>query len=519
MTWLAVLAGLFVPAASAAEHLSKPQFQLQAESFSAQEAARGLTSIAERLQFRIHEQPFLLIATILFVLAIVHTFLTVPITRLAHRIEHEHDAKLARDPGTHALPEAHRPVSFTATLLHFLGEVEAIFGIWAGVLLATLTGFHGLDAMKAYLANINFTEPLFVVVIMALASTRPVLSFAEGCLRLFARLGKESPAAWWLAILIVAPLLGSFITEPGAMTIAAMLLARKFYRLKPSPRFAYGTLGLLFVNISIGGVLTNFAAPPVLMVAKKWDLSSAHMFVHYGDKAIVAILLSTVAYFLIFRRELQALAAQVPDRDGDGVADWSQHRNPVPWFVSAIHLLFMAFTVFFAHDPALFIGGFLVFLAFSKATRHHQNPVSLRSDSRRFLPRRSGRPRRTPGLVAATDPRQPRRMAAVRRRCHAHLVQRQRRHHLPCQPGRRPFARLEIRRARRRGHRRRPDRHRQRAEPGRPDSARPLLRRRRLAAAALLRRPASHPGRRRLLHADAGQGRAPERRLTAFAEN
>jgi len=378
MTWLAVLAGLFVPAASAAEHLSKPQFQLQAESFSAQEAARGLTSIAERLQFRIHEQPFLLIATILFVLAIVHTFLAVPITRLAHRIEHEHDAKLARDPGTHALPEAHRPVSFTATLLHFLGEVEAIFGIWAGVLLATLTGFHGLDAMKAYLANINFTEPLFVVVIMALASTRPVLSFAEGCLRLFARLGKESPAAWWLAILIVAPLLGSFITEPGAMTIAAMLLARKFYRLKPSPRFAYGTLGLLFVNISIGGVLTNFAAPPVLMVAKKWDLSSAHMFVHYGDKAIVAILLSTVAYFLIFRRELQALAAQVPDRDGDGVADWSQHRNPVPWFVSAIHLLFMAFTVFFAHDPALFIGGFLVFLAFSKATRHHQNPVSLR---------------------------------------------------------------------------------------------------------------------------------------------
>jgi hypothetical protein len=319
MTSLAVLAGLFVPAASAAEHLAKPQFQLQAESFSAQEAARGLTGIAERLQFRIHEQPFLLIATILFVLAIVHTFLAVPLTRLAHRIEHEHDAKLARDPGNHALPEAHRPVSFTATLLHFLGEVEAIFGIWAGVLLATMTGFHGLDAMKAYLANVNFTEPLFVVVIMALASTRPVLSSAESCLRRFARLGKESPAAWWLAILIVAPILGSFITEPGAMTIAAMLLARKFYRLKPSPRFAYGTLGLLFVNISIGGVLTNFAAPPVLMVAKKWDLSSAHMFVHYGGKAVLAILISTAAYYFFFRRELQALSAKVPDVDGDGV--------------------------------------------------------------------------------------------------------------------------------------------------------------------------------------------------------
>lgn len=33
----------------------------------------------------------------------------------------------------------------------------------------------------------------------------------------------------------------------------------------------YATLGLLFVNISIGGTLTHFAAPPVVMVAEKWD--------------------------------------------------------------------------------------------------------------------------------------------------------------------------------------------------------------------------------------------------------
>src|SRR5690606_23054925 len=104
-----------------------------------------------------------------------------------------------------------------------------------------------------------------VVIIMALASTRPVLRFAEVCLRMFARIGKETPAAWWLSILIVGPLLGSFITEPGAMTIAAMLLAKKFYSLRPSPTLSYATLGLLFVNVSIGGVLTNFAAPPVLM--------------------------------------------------------------------------------------------------------------------------------------------------------------------------------------------------------------------------------------------------------------
>src|SRR5690606_20250036 len=132
------------------------------------------------------------------------------------------------------------------------------------------------------------------VIIMALASTRPVLRFAESCLSFFARFGKQTPAAWWLSLLIVAPLLGSFITEPGAMTIAAMLLAKKFYSLKPSPRFAYGTLGLLFVNVSVGGVLTNFAAPPVLMVAQKWGLTTPEMFIHYGDKAAVAIIISSL---------------------------------------------------------------------------------------------------------------------------------------------------------------------------------------------------------------------------------
>ena len=361
----------------AAEH-TKPDFLIQAENFASEETARGITDVAGQLAFRAQEQPFLLISSIIFLLAILHTFLAVPITRLAHRVEHEHDEHLHKDPDHRQLPEPYRPVSFKATLLHFFGEVEAVFGIWVVVLLAVLTGFHGLDAMKGYLAGVNFTEPLFVVIIMALASTRPVLRFAEGCLRFFARFGKESPAAWWLSILIVAPILGSFITEPGAMTIAAILLARKFYCLKPSPRFAYGTLGLLFVNISVGGVLTNFAAPPVLMVAQKWQLSTPHMFLHYGGKAVLAILLSTLVYFVFFRRELKTLAAQVPDVDGDGIADWSQRETPVPWFVTATHLTFMAITVIFAHYPPLFIGAFLFFLAFSKATRHHQNPVSLR---------------------------------------------------------------------------------------------------------------------------------------------
>ncbi|BCU77693.1 putative Na+/H+ antiporter [Luteolibacter sp. LG18] len=368
--FLLLTGSLALPAAGA--EAAKPAFLEKAEAFPTLETARGLTSIGERIAFRAHEEPFLVVATVIFVLAILHTFVAVPITKYAHRVQHEHDEKVKGDP------DHLKRVSFKGTMLHFLGEVEAIFGIWVLVLLGAMAAMHGPAAVTGYMMGVNFTEPLFVVIIMTLASTRPVLRFAEGCLRFFARFGKESPAAWWLSILVIAPILGSFITEPGAMTIAAILLGRKFYRLKPRPVFAYGTLGLLFVNISVGGVLTNFAAPPVLMVAQKWNLTTGHMLVHYGDKAVLAILLSTAAYFAFFRKDLKAMAAQVPDLDGDGIADWTQRDNPVPFFVTLTHLLFMLATVVFAHYPPLFIGGFLFFLAFTKATQHHQNPISLK---------------------------------------------------------------------------------------------------------------------------------------------
>jgi Na+/H+ antiporter NhaD/arsenite permease-like protein len=335
--------------------------------------------IGAKLVFRAKQQPFLLVATIIFTLAILHTFFAVPITKLSHQVQHEHDAKIRRLRTTRGeATEAIHLVSFKATMLHFLGEVEAIFGIWVLVLLAAMFAFYDMAAVTGYIAEVNFTEPLFVVVIMAFASTRPILSFAESCLSFFARFGKQTPAAWWLSIMIVAPLLGSLITEPGAMTIAAMLLAKKFYRFKPSSRFAYATLGLLFVNISIGGVLTNFAAPPVLMVAQKWGLSSGEMLLHFGDKAVISIVVSSLIYFFCFRKELVAMAEGCGDSDGDGKGDLIEKKQRVPFFVTLTHLAFMAWTVAFSHYPPLFIGGFLFFLAFSQATAHHQDEINLR---------------------------------------------------------------------------------------------------------------------------------------------
>ena len=213
---------------------------------------------------------------------------------------------------------------------------------------------------------------MFVVIIMALASTRPVLLLAERCLRAVASLGGGRPIAWWLAILTVAPLLGSFITEPAAMTIAALLLGKQFFELNPSARLKYATLGLLFVNISIGGTLTHFAAPPVLMVAAAWGWDMRYMFTHFGWHAVSGIVLSNAVYLIAFRRELFAMERAPVDAKAAA-------EEPAPWWVTAVHLGFLGFTVWMAHHPVMFVGGFLFYLAFAQATAHHQSTVELKS--------------------------------------------------------------------------------------------------------------------------------------------
>jgi len=250
------------------------------------------------------------------------------------------------------------------------------------VLAAAATHYYSWLDFKNYLSeDCQFTEPMFVVVIMALAASRPVLRAAEQVLALAAGLGRGRPAAWWLSVLTLAPVLGSFITEPAAMTIAALLLAKRFFPLKPSPRLAYATLGLLFVNISVGGTLTSFAAPPVLMVAGRWGWDTPYMLLHFGWKSLVGVGLSSLCYYLCFRRELRQLGAEPPILAGGSapIPPWVQRETPIPLWVTGVHLGFLAWTVYAAHYPVLFVGGFLFFIAFVTATRHHQNSLALRS--------------------------------------------------------------------------------------------------------------------------------------------
>ena len=324
------------------------------------------------IQVRATAEPFNVVATVIFLLAVLHTFLPPRLRHWSHMVEERHRAKLKTNGGltdndNDGVPDE---VSFLGQGLHFFSEVEAVFGIWAVVLGAAIVWFKGLASAIHYIGRtVNYTEPMFVVIIMALASTRPVMRLAEQSLRLVASLGGGRPIAWWFSILTIAPLLGSFITEPAAMTIAALLLAKQFFALKPGPRLMYATIGLLFVNISIGGTLTHFAAPPVLMVARAWGWDIAYMFTHFGWHAITGIALSNGVYLLCFRRELLALAP--------APAGTVENDEPVPAWVTVVHLGFLGFTVWMAHEPVLFIGGFLFFLAFAQATAHHQNKVDL----------------------------------------------------------------------------------------------------------------------------------------------
>lgn len=369
------------------------KFPLPIAKYSVVEDKHPEWGIMDKLKYRAGEQHgFNLVASIIFFCAIVHTFLAGYFVEISHRAEKAHAEKIKREGRTgEAKPQedAKDDVSFRAHAFHLLGEVEAIFGIWVLALAGAILWFFGLQPgqggfmegvlqFKDYMGkDVNFTEPLFVVIIMAIAATRPVVRFAEMLVDSVAKVFGGTPAAWWFSALTITPLLGSFITEPAAMTIAAMLLSKKFFDLKPSPKFAYATLGLLFVNISVGGTLTHFAAPPVLMIAAKWHFGLGFMFMNFGWKAAIGILLANGLYFAIFRKEFGKL---IPVHRGESfIAPWVERENPVPLWITGMHLFFLAWTVFFAHYPVLFIGGFLILIAFSQATGHHQNDVHMKS--------------------------------------------------------------------------------------------------------------------------------------------
>ncbi len=332
-----------------------------------------MTGVWDVLVNRAHQEPFNLWATLLFLAAVIHTFLTHRFLRLAHILEDRQERRWRAN----AANTGPCPASMLARVFHFFGEVEVVFGIWVVPLFALMLWRVGRQPTLDYLnQRVSYSEPLFVVTIMAIASTKPVLRLAEQCLRFFARLGGGGPGAWWLAILSLGPLLGSVISEPAAMTISALLLGRQFYALKPAPRFAYATLGLLFTNISVGGVLTHYAAPPVLMVAGPWGWNSLFMFRHFGWIVLLGMAVANSGYYLAFRKELARLKA---DPAAEPAVALKTGEVSIPIWVTVVHLMFMGALVWYAHFPPILIGVFLFYLAFFEVTKEYQSELQLRS--------------------------------------------------------------------------------------------------------------------------------------------
>ncbi|NLC34974.1 MAG: hypothetical protein GX772_00750 [Alcaligenaceae bacterium] len=287
------------------------------------------------------------LATALFALAVVHTF-SVPVF-----------ARMANKGGPHS------------GLWHLLSEVEAVFGVWAAVLVAFMVLFSGVGNAVAYVESANFTEPAFVFAIMVVAASRPIIAVVNMLVkRLAGLLPMRRELSMYFVILAFVPLAGSFITEPAAMTLAALLLRDAYFRRHGQEGFKYLTLGVLFVNISIGGVLTAYAAPPVLMVANTFGWDSAYMATHFGGRAALAVLISAGAATIICRNYLL---------DGTiGVESAEKDRPPVPVIVMAVHIAFLVAIVLSAHHMPIFMGLLLLFVGYAYAYSRHQNPLMIR---------------------------------------------------------------------------------------------------------------------------------------------
>ena len=290
-----------------------------------------------------------IIATILFATAIIHTF-SVPVF-----------ARLANKGGPHA------------GLWHMLSEVEAVFGVWAFVLIVFISVFIGLDQAVEYMDTRNFTEPAFVFAIMVVAASRPILEMVSKLVKVIANiLPIRNEYAMFFVTMSVVPLFGSLITEPAAMTLAALLLRDQYFKRSGRAVFKYFTIGVLFVNISIGGVLTSYAAPPVLMVAQTFNWDTAYMATHFGWRAAVAVLINAALLTFISRSALVEAPESIPQPTD------TKQRPDVPWVVMGIHLLFLVGIVLSAHHPVIFLGMLMMFVGYAHAYSKHQNPLLIR---------------------------------------------------------------------------------------------------------------------------------------------
>ena len=216
----------------------------------------------------------------------------------------------------------------------------------------------------------RFSEAAFIFCIMILASSRPLVTVVKiGLLKLselITALTKiDIKLVQFFVLLTLGPLIGSLITEPAAITLVALLLYRMIDQI--DEKFLYGIIALLFVNVSVGGGLTHFAAPPILMVASTWNWGIKDIFVNLGEAVLVAVFANTILFIFLFKNKIKSQLSAL-----------EKNHTPMPIWIIGVHILFLIGIVVEAHNPVHFIILFVVFFGFTKITKLHQDGLKIR---------------------------------------------------------------------------------------------------------------------------------------------
>lgn len=426
-----------------------------------------MKNIPAILSHRIRVEPFNLVATLIFVMAIMHTMMASWFHKLAHF--HDEKQRILIEQG-----KIHKNYqSIAGGVFHLIGEVEVVFGLWSLVLGAAIYFYYDWHTFVNYVGELGYKEAIFILVIMTIASSRPILKLFEMMMGRIVKTVNGGLVAWWFTIILMSAPLSSLITGPAAMTISAFLLAEKFYRLNPSNRLKYATLALLFINVSVGGGMTNFASPPILMVAGVWNWSNSFMLTTFGLPILISVIVPTILYYFLFRKDfsdlkepyedylfkteiqhrfisekeleslfsnlehnvdlrvgfsselnaysqilreniktlakskltpeeleqydisnaidekfedikLEEMRRTIPgllaaeDRPHNADPNWDSREDTVPFWIIMMHVGFMIWTIFTAHEPVLFLGGFLFYLGFYQVTGFYQNRIDLK---------------------------------------------------------------------------------------------------------------------------------------------
>ena len=310
---------------------------------------------------RVQIEPFNAIATGVFLLAILHTFAAARFTasRTPGAAPPRRGSARARPAGV-AEPARRRS-------LHFLGRSRGrlrLVGRGARWSRSPRTPV-GRPRSTTSATRSTTRSRLFVVVIMALASTRPIIGFAEAALRRVARLGGahtggvvgRDPDCRSGAGLVhhrargdddLRPAPRTAVLRPATDRAAEVRDPRRAVRQRLDRRHADPVRGAAGAD---GGAPVGMGHPvhgrELRLARRRWPSLSRRRSTSSSSGRSCAS----------SRPERPIAEVEQPDDEARGSA-----LLPVPPWVVAVHLAFMAWTVFNAHYPALFLGGFLFFL-------------------------------------------------------------------------------------------------------------------------------------------------------------